>query len=44
MGLWPSGEVFRIFQNLKSSYIGPVLEKLKGPKRGCSDFRRILPI
>ena len=29
--------------NLKSSYIGPVLEQLKGPKRGCSDLRRILP-
>ena len=29
--------------NIKSSYIGPVLEQLMGPKRGCSDFRRISP-
>ena len=29
--------------NIKSRYIGPVLEQLMGPTRGCSDFRRILP-
>jgi len=28
--------------NLNSSYIGPVLEQFRGPKRGCSDFWRIL--
>ena len=28
--------------NIKSSYIGPVLEQLMGQKRGCSVFRRIL--
>ena len=22
--------------NLKTSYIGPILEQLKGPKRGCT--------
>ena len=27
--------------NIKYSYIGPVLEQLMDPKRGCSDFRRI---
>ena len=29
--------------NIKSTYIGPVLEQLMGPKSSCSDFRRILP-
>ena len=30
--------------NIKSSYIGPVLEQLMGQKRGCSDFGRIFTI